>query len=879
MRSNPASVDGALAVAAVLFWRGIGAHRLPAIQHDLPARALVRMSAGFSVGWAVVAIALTVLSVLMLMTPSPGVPPPVLALASAAAWIGLGISLDGGVSPAGVAARLKSLRRWEWVLGGSCVAIGLLVRLWGLDSLPAGFWFDEATAALEARSIVFDPTFRPVYSDATMSASGYVYLVAVAEWALGQTVVAVRLVPALAGALTPMFAWIATRNLLGPFAGVAACGLTAFARWDINFSRIGMQSATTPLLLLFTLTLLLYAIETRRWALFAAFGVALGGLGWFYTANLAFPLVVALTIPLMGRARGLRLKELGRRTMFATLCALAVVTPLVAFAIGNFDAVSTHAKSLSLLQTVPLDQAPLAIAGNGIKHLAMFTFAGDENGRHNLPGAPMLDPVTGALFLLGGVAALRCWRDPRSVMFLGWTLIMVLPGVLTAPYEAPQSLRSIGALPGAVVLAALGGWWLWRVLANGKITTRSLAALVTALAVAAFLNLALYFGPQARNDAVWRSFSMAQTIVAKELAQAGAASLNLASDHFVYQPVIRFLSGVAPNELKPSDLPVAGDGLPVTIYLDPLDRGYYELIKSYYPNSDCHDYRSTPDAAPVLHRCTVSPAEQASVAGLRVRYFDDEAALAAPVFEAGAASGVIPPLPPNRTGSHRVLMEGSLLAPKSGMYRFALHGPPQAQLYLDEGLELAAGNTSVSRRLAAGLHRVVVLSQVAGGSAPGRLLWQPPGEALGDIPAPFLFHGTVEAQGLQGSYYAGTNFGEALRFERIDPTPHLYFQTLPLDLPFRVDWTGSLLVQAPGPHRFSLDAINHADVAIDGKPVIATEGIPEPEANATVVLERGWHPIRVRLAADTPYAHIYLRWQPPGAGSPDLIPPTLMRHW
>ncbi|MEK7216713.1 MAG: glycosyltransferase family 39 protein, partial [Chloroflexota bacterium] len=501
-----------------------------------------------------------------------------IALASAAAWIGLGASLDGGVSPAGVAARLKSLQRWEWVLGGSLIAAGLVARLWSLDSLPAGFWFDEATAGLEARSILSDPTFRPVYSGPTQSAAAYAYLVAGAEWALGQTITAVRLIPALAGALTPLFAWVVARHLLGPIAGVAGCGFMAFARWDINFSRIGMQNATTPLLLLVAFTLLLYALDTRRWALFAAFGVAMGGLGWFYTANFAFPLVLILAIPLMGRARGLRFGELGTRTTFTVFCALFVVTPLATYALGNFDAVSAHAKSLSLLQTVPPDQAPLTLADSGIKHLAMFTFAGDQNGRHNLPGAPMLDPVTGALFLLGGVAALRYWRDPRSVMFLSWTMIMLLPGVLSAPYESPQSLRSIGALPGAVILAVSGGWWMWQVLANGRVTTLSLAGLTTVLVTAAFLNLAFYFGPQAKDDAVWRSFSMGQTIMAKELAQSGAASVILASDHFVHHPVVRFLSGVEPAQLKSSDLPVYGGGLPVTIYLDPLDRGYYELI-------------------------------------------------------------------------------------------------------------------------------------------------------------------------------------------------------------------------------------------------------------------------------------------------------------
>ena len=48
-----------------------------------------------------------------------------------------------------------------------------------------------------------------------------------------------------------------------------------------------------------------------------------------------------------------------------------------------------------------------ALLGNVQKHLLMFNWKGDPNGRHNLPGAPMLDDVTATLMVLGLVYSLR----------------------------------------------------------------------------------------------------------------------------------------------------------------------------------------------------------------------------------------------------------------------------------------------------------------------------------------------------------------------------------------------------------------------------------------------------------------------------------------
>src|SRR5579872_5324247 len=69
-----------------------------------------------------------------------------------------------------------------------------------------------------------------------------------------------------------------------------------------------------------------------------------------------------------------------------------------------------------------------ALGWNIRAHLLMFTVFGDRTGRHNLPGAPMLDPVTGACFLLGLGIAMRRIRHWFSQILLLWLVASLLGG-------------------------------------------------------------------------------------------------------------------------------------------------------------------------------------------------------------------------------------------------------------------------------------------------------------------------------------------------------------------------------------------------------------------------------------------------------------------
>src|SRR5207245_4198417 len=88
--------------------------------------------------------------------------------------------------------------------------------------------------------------------------------------------------------------------------------------------------------------------------------------------------------------------------------------------------------------------------------LLMFHVHGDDNWRHNLPGAPMLDPLTGALFVLGLVLVCRRPRDRAApTLLFAWLFAMLLPNLLSVE-GVPHGLRSCGVLPAVALLAGIG---------------------------------------------------------------------------------------------------------------------------------------------------------------------------------------------------------------------------------------------------------------------------------------------------------------------------------------------------------------------------------------------------------------------------------------
>ena len=60
---------------------------------------------------------------------------------------------------------------------------------------------------------------------------------------------------------------------------------------------------------------------------------------------------------------------------------------------------------------LPKEISLLPLQESTLRHVEMFLAFGDRNPRHNLPGAPMLDPITGSLLILAlGFALFQVFR-------------------------------------------------------------------------------------------------------------------------------------------------------------------------------------------------------------------------------------------------------------------------------------------------------------------------------------------------------------------------------------------------------------------------------------------------------------------------------------
>src|SRR5262249_16135210 len=138
------------------------------------------------------------------------------------------------------------------------------------------------------------------------------------------------------------------------------------------------------------------------------------------------------------------------------------------------------------------------------------------------PGAPMIDPVSGLLMVVG-LAVLVCRPlDWRSLLLVAWAVVSIAGGIFTFPFEAPQGMRTLGVTPVVALLVSLGLMLaLDRLFAFARGVPRTVAqgaAAATAGVVVLWvgaMNLTTFFGPQMNDPAVWESFSTRETIPAR----------------------------------------------------------------------------------------------------------------------------------------------------------------------------------------------------------------------------------------------------------------------------------------------------------------------------------------------------------------------------
>lgn len=296
---------------------------------------------------------------------------------------------------------------------------------------------------------------------------------------LGFNFYTLKFLSAVEGIVAVLLIALAARTVIGGREGRLAAWLTgalvAVSYWHLALSRMGLRIVLTTAVAALLLLFLYRALRHNRRGDFLAAGLVTGlGLYTYQATRMLPPVILAgVALALLQYPARQRLALL-RNLAALVLIALAAFVPLGGFALEFpqefWRRTSSRVLGDAAIRAEGSDSADLQLAdarvillqlGENLRNaLLMFNVRGDVAWINGAPGRPALDPWTGALFVLGLVAWARRIQRQASLLLLLLPLalfILLLPSALALsfPHENPSHTRASGALPVALMIAAL----------------------------------------------------------------------------------------------------------------------------------------------------------------------------------------------------------------------------------------------------------------------------------------------------------------------------------------------------------------------------------------------------------------------------------------
>lgn len=391
--------------------------------------------------------------------------------------------------------------RWELIGVGVVTAGAAAARFYHLGSIPRVINGDEGVLGLVALETVKLPLANPFTLYENFGAL-YLQAIYVSLWMLGETPLALRLLPAIGGTLAIPAVYLLARRLFGKQVAFVAAALLAVSHLHIHFSRtvaVGYIQGTAliPLEMYFFMS----GIENRSLRRLALGGLILGfHFGVYISAQIITALLIVYLIIAFVLCRPL-IQNVGRRLSAFWGGVLLIALPNFAYAIlkpeeflSRLNKEGTFQSGWLTLKMAETGKSAVEILVERVIHafLSLIHYPALEFYGTSYP---MVDAITGALFLFGLVYALSRTRDHRYLLLNGyfWSTVVAV-GVFSIPPEA-DSYRMLIAIPAVVILASIGLKQLLiasTALANNPRVLRiGMSALL--LIPAAALNLRIYF--------------------------------------------------------------------------------------------------------------------------------------------------------------------------------------------------------------------------------------------------------------------------------------------------------------------------------------------------------------------------------------------------
>ncbi len=425
-----------------------------------------------------------------------------------------------------------------WVSGAliTILLLGAVFRLTDIAGTPPEMTSDHVEKLLDSQR-VFDGGTQIYFQNNGGREPLQMYVMAAFVGLTGQPMDhdTLKLVTALEGILTiPIFFWLG-RELVGRYnprlgilVGLLLAGLIAASYWHVSLSRLALRIIYTPGIVALIFIYLARALRDNRRIDFLNAGLALGAGLYMYQVIRIMPVVVLVGVGtavfLIARSWEERRRYLFNLAMLVII-SFVVFMPLFRFSVDypddfwrrtsgrlfGDDLTQVVADDGTITERVPTFDERIAAFGENIPLLAnnlrnallMYNWKGDVAWISAAPNRPALDPLSGALLVVG-IGAWIGWtirkRDAALWLVLPAWFILIFPSALSIAYpiENPSATRMSGTLPFAYLIAAFGLATL--LMAFMKIAPRRVGITGTVLAVIAALGISYganwqtYFG-------------------------------------------------------------------------------------------------------------------------------------------------------------------------------------------------------------------------------------------------------------------------------------------------------------------------------------------------------------------------------------------------
>jgi 4-amino-4-deoxy-L-arabinose transferase-like glycosyltransferase len=421
-------------------------------------------------------------------------------------------------------SRLLDWLRDHWVeLAGLAALLlaALAVRAVDLEHIPVNLGGDEGTWGMESLAM-FDGRLANPFGVRWFAFPSMSFL----AWGLsmslfGETVAGLRALSALLGAASVLTTFLLARELWGRRIAWLAAILLAFGHYHVHYSRLAVNNIADALFVTLALWYLVRGLRSQRPYHFALAGAVMG-LGWYgYFGARLLGVIVALYLAWRVVAERRFLARYWHLLVILLLAALVVATPLLLHYVRHPYDLDAGSNRVSIFASGWLAREQV-ITGRSATSLMLQQFCKSITAFHHTldptfwyrPSIPLLDVVSGVLFILGMVWAVAHWRPPLippkvgappssppklggkeggGLLLLWFWLALILGWVVTE--NPPSSQRLVIVAPALALLVALGLNWLvelgQRVRGGDRRFWASVGVLL--LVVVAVLNLHYYF--------------------------------------------------------------------------------------------------------------------------------------------------------------------------------------------------------------------------------------------------------------------------------------------------------------------------------------------------------------------------------------------------